>query len=88
MHSLLRLQNEDGGWNWWDGPTSDPQTTAYVVLGLLEARDSGYTISQTVLDNGITVISGDGYFGWQERAPYDAIIVSAGFREAGFQPWR
>jgi protein-L-isoaspartate(D-aspartate) O-methyltransferase len=25
----------------------------------------------------ITVISGDGYFGWQERAPYDAIIVTA-----------
>ena len=25
----------------------------------------------------ITVISGDGYFGWEERAPYDAIIVTA-----------
>ena len=56
---VYRSQNEDGGWNWWDGPTSDPQTTAYVVLGLLEARDSGYTISQTVLDNGISYMRGN-----------------------------
>lgn len=25
----------------------------------------------------ITVVSGDGYFGWEERAPYDAIMVTA-----------
>lgn len=27
--------------------------------------------------HNITVISGDGYYGWEERAPYDAIIVTA-----------
>ncbi len=35
---------------------SDPQTSAYVVYGLLEAKESGYEISQSVLDNGIAYL--------------------------------
>ena len=52
LQKIYAKQLPDGGWNWWDGPTSDPQTSAYVLLGLMEAKDSGYPVSQDVLDNG------------------------------------
>ncbi len=37
VQRLLARQNPDGGWGWWANDESDLQTTAYVVLGLLEA---------------------------------------------------
>ncbi len=57
LQKIYARQLPDGGWNWWDGPTSDPQTSAYVVLGLMEAKDSGYPVSQDVLDNGIKYLN-------------------------------
>ncbi len=56
LQRIYAKQNYDGGWAWWDSTQSDPQTSAYVVFGLLEARDSGYTVSQSVLDNGINYL--------------------------------
>jgi hypothetical protein len=56
LQRIYAKQLSDGGWNWWDGPNSDPQTSAYVVLGLLEAKDAGYTISGDVIDNGINYL--------------------------------
>ncbi|MGA7607493.1 MAG: MG2 domain-containing protein, partial [Anaerolineales bacterium] len=57
LQRIYSKQLSDGGWNWWDGPNSDPQTSAYVVLGLEEAEDSGYPVSQDVLDNGIQYLN-------------------------------
>jgi len=57
LQRIYSKQLSDGGWNWWDGSDSDPQTSAYVVLGLLEAKDSGYPVSQDVLDNGISYLN-------------------------------
>ncbi len=57
LQRIYAKQLPDGGWNWWDGDKSDPQTSAYVVLGLEEAKDAGYTVSQTVLDNGIQYVN-------------------------------
>jgi uncharacterized protein YfaS (alpha-2-macroglobulin family) len=56
LQRIYSKQKYDGGWNWWDGELSDPQTSAYVVYGLLEAKDSGYNISETVLGNGINYL--------------------------------
>ena len=56
MQRVYAKQLADGGWNWWDGDKSDPQTSAYVVFGLLEAKDSGYPVSQPVLDNGLRYV--------------------------------
>jgi alpha-2-macroglobulin len=56
LQRIYARQNFDGGWSWWDGNAetrSDPNTSAYVVYGLIEARDSGYTVSEPVLANGI-----------------------------------
>ncbi len=56
LQKIYSKQLYDGGWNWWDGDVSDPLTSAYVVYGLLEAKESGYEISQNVLDNGIAYL--------------------------------
>ncbi|MGB8213582.1 MAG: Ig-like domain-containing protein [Anaerolineales bacterium] len=50
-------QNDDGGWGLWPGSASQPTTSAYVVVGLVEARKSGYTISDSVLANGLNYLS-------------------------------
>ncbi len=59
LQKIYSKQLYDGGWNWWDGQESDPQTSAYVVYGLLEAKESGYTVSQNVLDAGIAYLKGN-----------------------------
>ena len=41
------------------------------------ARRAGATLKQLGYDN-VTVRAGDGYAGWPEHAPFDAIIVTAG----------
>ena len=51
--SIQRLyagQRPDGGWGWWPGDSSEQWITAYVVQGLAEAAQSGYTIDQKVMD--------------------------------------
>ncbi|NWG05602.1 MAG: Ig-like domain-containing protein [Chloroflexi bacterium] len=53
LQRIYAKQHYDGGWNWWDGEKSDPQTSAYVVYGLIEAKESGYTVSESVLARGI-----------------------------------
>jgi uncharacterized protein YfaS (alpha-2-macroglobulin family) len=56
LQRIYAKQKYDGGWNWWDGENSDPYTSAYVVYGLIEAKESGYDVSETVLENGINYL--------------------------------
>jgi len=60
LQRLANWQNPDGGWGWWAdvSQTSDVQTSAYVVLGLLEAEQAGYTVSQGVLERGLEFLQG------------------------------
>ncbi|MBI5841275.1 MAG: Ig-like domain-containing protein [Chloroflexi bacterium] len=53
LQRIYAKQIYDGGWNWWDGDKSDPYVTAYVVYGLLEAKDSGYPVAEGVLTTGL-----------------------------------
>jgi uncharacterized protein YfaS (alpha-2-macroglobulin family) len=53
LQRIYAKQRYDGGWHWWDGDASDPYVTAYVVYGLLEARESGYPVAQAALDAGL-----------------------------------
>ena len=57
LQRIYAKQHYDGGWNWWDGDQSDLQTSAYVVYGLIEAQDSGYDISASVLNKGLTYLT-------------------------------
>lgn len=53
LQRIYAKQMADGGWSWWDGQESDPQTTAYVLLGLVEAKATGYDIDADVYGNAI-----------------------------------
>ncbi len=53
LQRLYNTQHPDGGWGWWNEEKSDPQVSAYVVLGLLEAQRSAYPVSPGVLERGI-----------------------------------
>ena len=54
LQRLYNWQRADGGWAWWPtSPSSDPLTSAYVVLGLIEAGKAGYTVSADVRDQGL-----------------------------------
>jgi uncharacterized protein YfaS (alpha-2-macroglobulin family) len=57
LQRLYNWQNADGGWGWWANQLSeqksDPLTSAYVVLGLVEAKDAGYPVSEDVIQRGI-----------------------------------
>ncbi len=41
------------------------------------AQRAGRTLKELNIDN-VRIRTGDGYFGWEEHAPFDAIIVTAG----------
>jgi uncharacterized protein YfaS (alpha-2-macroglobulin family) len=52
LHLLAGLQREDGGWPWTaSSPQSDPYLTAYVLLGLGQAKDSGLDLGFDLTDN-------------------------------------
>ena len=53
LQRIYNRQNPDGGWGWWGSEKSDVQTSAYVLLGLIEAQKSDYSVDQDVYNQGI-----------------------------------
>jgi uncharacterized protein YfaS (alpha-2-macroglobulin family) len=56
LQRLYNRQRPDGGWPWWDEPMSNTLVTAYVVQALVEARDSGYLVSQGVIEQAVSYL--------------------------------
>lgn len=52
LAKIYANQNSDGGWGWWRN-SSDTLISAYVVLGLIEAKEAGYDISESTLERGV-----------------------------------
>ncbi len=62
--SLAKLrteQNSDGGWGWYSSSSytdsSNPTVSAYVLLGLLRARDAGFSVPVYTLDGVVNYLS-------------------------------
>lgn len=53
LNRLYDFQHADGGWGWWKEGRSDHFMSAYVVWGLVLARDAGIDIRQDVLEKGV-----------------------------------
>ncbi len=53
---LTMLQNSDGGWAWWRDMESNPHISAYIVFGLVRARDAGFTIDNDTLERGLSYL--------------------------------
>ena len=65
VHSVLRLQNEDGGWNWWGSTPvgsqttpSDPYISAYATFGLLRAHRAGVSVDEMALQRAGSYLRG------------------------------
>ncbi|MEI7770278.1 MAG: alpha-2-macroglobulin family protein, partial [Chloroflexales bacterium] len=58
LQRLYALQQLDGGWGWWESDKSQPYLSAYVVQGLTEAKQAGYSVDQAVLDRGVAYLKG------------------------------
>ena len=52
LERLYMFQHEDGGWGWWQTDETHPFMTAYVVAGLAQAKEAGYSIEERRLRNG------------------------------------
>jgi uncharacterized protein YfaS (alpha-2-macroglobulin family) len=52
IQKLYRYQHGDGGWNWWEADQTDGDMTAYVLWGLVQAREAGYLVDDQRLNRG------------------------------------
>ena len=57
LQRLYARQHVDGGWGWWTTDGSNPFTSAYVVFGLVKAEQSGFKVSENVLNSGIAYLA-------------------------------
>ena len=58
LQRLYAQQHVDGGWGWWVNDASSPIVTAYVLLGLVEARDAGFEVSAATIDSALEFLRG------------------------------
>ncbi len=56
LQRLSSWQNVDGGWGQWKSDPSDSLVTSYVVLGLLEAQQSGYSVPTKMLSDAVSFL--------------------------------
>lgn len=59
LRRLGESQNLDGGWGWFQNMESNPYITAYALLGLMEARNSGYDVSINMIERALPIIMAD-----------------------------
>lgn len=53
VQRLYAQQQVDGGWGWFPNDSSDALNTAYALIGLVEARNSGFSIDNAVVQRAI-----------------------------------
>ena len=53
LQKLYGFQHTDGGWGWWTYDATHPYMTGYVLAGLTQARDLGYTVDAEVITRGV-----------------------------------
>jgi alpha-2-macroglobulin len=83
LQKLYGFQLRDGAWGWW-GSERNVYITAYVLHGLLLAREAGFSVDPTVVDRGLTVL---GTLATAERdariQAYAAYVLALGGRLPG-----
>lgn len=52
LDRLYAYQHNDGGWGWWKDDQSDPFMTAYVVNGLMLAKQGDYPVEENRIASG------------------------------------
>jgi len=71
LQRLYKFQRPDGGWGWWSNDEANPNTTFYVLFGLLKAKAAGYAVDQQVLNRGLKWTRD-----WLNRNPVGLVAAS------------
>lgn len=58
LQKLVSEQKPDGGWGWYLREDSNANTTAYVLIGLVEAREMGYFVDIDVIEDAANFLRG------------------------------
>jgi alpha-2-macroglobulin len=72
LDKLYNWQNQDGGWGWWSNQESNAYLSAYTVYGLIEARDSGFTVRPDSLSRGEEYLKGQLKANARDLSGYEA----------------
>ena len=59
LKRLYDFQHDDGGWAWWKWGDSDPYMTAYVLIGLVEARNAGFSVDKSSISRGMKFLGNE-----------------------------
>jgi uncharacterized protein YfaS (alpha-2-macroglobulin family) len=54
---LYSMQHRDGGWGWWYDDDSDKYQTAWVMFGLAQISQAGYSVDPQVVDRAAAYLS-------------------------------
>lgn len=69
IERLSTLQQPDGGWTWWFTGKSDPFITSYVVEYLLEAKQNGGVVDDTMIERAKTYLGQLTYYDQKTNQP-------------------
>ncbi len=59
LQRLYAQQKSNGGWGWFVNDRSNPLTTAYALIGLVEAQRSGFEVSNDVILRAVSYLNGE-----------------------------
>ena len=81
LDRIYGYQQDGGGWGWWRYDEPDPWMTAYVLFGLLHAREAGFEINQSVLESGLgrlSALAAEGQIKPEQEAFATYVLAKAG----------
>lgn len=58
LQELYAKQKVDGGWGWFVQDASNPLVTAYALIGLSEAKEQGFNVSEAVMSKARAYLRG------------------------------
>jgi uncharacterized protein YfaS (alpha-2-macroglobulin family) len=72
LQRIYTQQHYDGGWGWWLADGSNAFLTAYVLLGLNEAKRADFVVDQEVIDHAAKFLGGSLKRPAELKQPYQA----------------
>lgn len=80
LDRLYRQQRGDGGWGWWPDDESNAHISAYVVFGMLKAKEAGYAVRDDALTRGLDYLQ-------SQLVPEGRAVTQWDAAEADRQAW-
>ncbi|MGQ9698695.1 MAG: MG2 domain-containing protein [Armatimonadota bacterium] len=85
LQTVYSLQHEDGGWGWSQYDATDGWMTAYVLYGLVRAREAGFNVDRQVFENAVNAAA---VAASAETHPDRLSTIVYALSLAGSPPWK